>query len=328
MGNPRQDFHDSLLRVVGSAVPEGKPSLKSDLRKHLWNIIEHDEGASGRILNMLLFTIVLFSLFTLPAVFIPALSAYEPWIQGVEVITAVILSCEYLLRVFAAPERFRYIFSWQGLVDLFSALPFYVSLLLPQLFWRYTFALLRVVRIFKILHIRSSQDTEEEIRRKSLHFKLMKDEEIEKIAVKHPLFLLRGILLPLILGAASVCILLIGDFKPLVVGVSVFLAIFMGILFYNAWLDYYYDVIYITNFRVISQNKHLFGQNINQVEYRNITNIHPSESGIWSALFGFGEITIETAADEGIINDKNVRNHEEVVRYIEQKCHESGDAQK
>lgn len=60
-----------------------------------------------------------------------------------EIITVLIFTIEYLLRVFVADKKLKFIFSFYGLVDLIAILPFYIAVGLD----------LRSIRIFRLLRI-------------------------------------------------------------------------------------------------------------------------------------------------------------------------------
>lgn len=84
----------------------------------------------------------------------------------VDFITVVIFSIEYVLRVWTAdllyPEktpvraRFKFVFSFYGLIDLFTILPFFLPIILPQ--GAVAFRVLRVIRILRLFQINSSYD--------------------------------------------------------------------------------------------------------------------------------------------------------------------------
>ncbi len=75
-------------------------------------------------------------------------------LRNFEILVVVLFSIEYLLRVWASPDRLRYIFSAWGLVDLFSILPA-IALLNPQ--WQALRAL-RLVRLLKLFRTSRSLD--------------------------------------------------------------------------------------------------------------------------------------------------------------------------
>lgn len=61
-----------------------------------------------------------------------------------------IFTVEYLLRIYLAPNRKAYIFSFFGLVDLFSILPTYLNLIFHG---HQTTLIIRVLRLFRLFRI-------------------------------------------------------------------------------------------------------------------------------------------------------------------------------
>ncbi|MCR4674858.1 MAG: ion transporter [Lachnospiraceae bacterium] len=86
-------------------------------------------------------------------------------LSKVEMVTVIIFSIEYILRVWTAdylyPEegevksRIKYIFSFFGMVDLLSILPYFL-LILPS--GMVAFRILRVIRIFRLFKINAQYD--------------------------------------------------------------------------------------------------------------------------------------------------------------------------
>ena len=84
-----------------------------------------------------------------------------------ELISVVIFTCEYSLRIWAsgaqpsgakhsfAKGRLKYIFSFHGVIDLVAILPFYLQVLLPGLDLR-VLRILRLLRVFKLSHYSSA----------------------------------------------------------------------------------------------------------------------------------------------------------------------------
>lgn len=89
---------------------------------------------------------------------VPQLVRYHDFFYAVELITVLFFTIEYLLRVYAAPARREYIFSFFGLVDLLAILPTFIG------FTNLTFLksarvlrllrLLRMVRLAKLARLR------------------------------------------------------------------------------------------------------------------------------------------------------------------------------
>jgi voltage-gated potassium channel len=95
--------------------------------------------------------IVVASLITFSMETLPDLGARSrQWLSLLEVIAIALFTVEYALRIVAAENRLRFVFSFYGLIDLIAILPFYLSLSVDLLAIR-ALRLLRVFRILKLL---------------------------------------------------------------------------------------------------------------------------------------------------------------------------------
>ncbi|MDX1618802.1 MAG: ion transporter, partial [Balneolaceae bacterium] len=63
----------------------------------------------------------------------------------------VLFTIEYVFRIITVKRARGYIFSFYGLVDLFSILPTYISVLLPGSQYFLVIRILRVLRVFRVL---------------------------------------------------------------------------------------------------------------------------------------------------------------------------------
>ena len=61
----------------------------------------------------------------------------------IEVVCVVIFTIEYLLRIYVAEKKWRYIFSFYGIIDLLAILPFYLQ-------FAFDLRALRAFRVFRI----------------------------------------------------------------------------------------------------------------------------------------------------------------------------------
>lgn len=68
------------------------------------------------------------------------------------IITAL-FTIEYLLRLWVADKRARYVFSFFGLIDLFSILPLYLSLVIVGSHALAVIRVLRLLRVFRVLKL-------------------------------------------------------------------------------------------------------------------------------------------------------------------------------
>ena len=121
-------------------------SPREDFRTGLHEIVNSTEGLAGRIfdrvvVNLIILSILIFSFETLPNLPI----VLQPPFAFAEAILTVVFTLEYLLRIFVAPKRKQYIFSFYGLIDLLAVIPFYFSTGIDLLALR-AFRLLKLVR--------------------------------------------------------------------------------------------------------------------------------------------------------------------------------------
>lgn len=114
-------------------------------------IINDTDHLSGKIFALTIQALIIVSLITFSVATLPDLSANaQKTLYIIEVITVVIFTLEYILRIIMAEEKRRFIFSFYGLVDLAAILPFYISSGLDLRTVR-IFRLLRLMRILKLL---------------------------------------------------------------------------------------------------------------------------------------------------------------------------------
>ena len=93
--------------------------------------------------------------------------AYEIYFHAFDVVSVMIFSLEYVLRVWTYGVKYtkeeggawrgrkEYLFSFYGLIDFFGTLPFYLQLLFPGLDLRFL-RLFRLLRIFKLSRYNSA----------------------------------------------------------------------------------------------------------------------------------------------------------------------------
>ena len=116
------------------------------LRETITNI----ESKNGRRFDIFIQALIILSLIAFSIETLPDLVHGEKKIlHYFEIFCVVVFSGEYLLRLFFAKNKLKYIFSFYGLVDLVAVLPFYLALGVDLRSVR----ILRVFRIFRILKL-------------------------------------------------------------------------------------------------------------------------------------------------------------------------------
>jgi len=117
----------------------------------LKQIVEQRESGWGRGFDLSVQALIVFSLVTFSIETLPGLSEpVQRFLYYSEVVTVLLFTVEYLLRVAVADQRLAFMFSFFGLVDLMAILPFYISTGVDLRSIR-AIRLLRLFRTFKIL---------------------------------------------------------------------------------------------------------------------------------------------------------------------------------
>lgn len=99
------------------------------------------------VVAFFLVVLILFSAATVPLETLPDLSpAVIEFLHLAEWFVVAVFTVEYLMRLYAAEHRLRFIFSWYGLVDLLAILPFYLA-------FSYDFRILRLLRVFRLFRL-------------------------------------------------------------------------------------------------------------------------------------------------------------------------------
>lgn len=299
---------DTVLRMILS-----KQEKRQVHRQMLWDILHNGRGRAGALFQMTLITLILLSSALIPIEFIIRQGASHVAITTLEAVIVGLFTAEYALRLYASPKRLRYVFSFFGIIDLLSILPFYVNI-----FGSPFIRLIRLVRLFKLGQIEAAAEMANmDDMRKDMG--LVEGEIVEYVVSKSPITLIIGIIAPLFALTFGLGILFQGE-GVIAIATSVGLILFALVFLWKAWLDFSYDVIYVTNYRLIFQNQHLLGRSINQVNYSAITNVKPRYPNPLSYILRFGSIVIDTAAENpGQIAMHMIRRHEKAAQIIMQK---------
>lgn len=113
-------------------------------RVRLNSILNDPDTLSGRAFAIVIQLLIVVSLFGFSLQTLPHLTAEaRGWLRWLELITVIVFSVEYLLRLWAAENRWKFATSFFGIIDLLAVLPFYIA---PG-------ADLRSVRVFRLLRL-------------------------------------------------------------------------------------------------------------------------------------------------------------------------------
>lgn len=113
--------------------------------------IESSDTFYGKVLDLFIQGLIVLSMITFSLETLPTLSpAIRSILKLVEVFTVSVFTLEYLLRLFVADRKIRFMFSFYGVIDLLAILPFFISPAFDLRTLR-AFRLLRLFRAFKLV---------------------------------------------------------------------------------------------------------------------------------------------------------------------------------
>ncbi|XP_028398031.1 potassium voltage-gated channel protein Shal-like [Dendronephthya gigantea] len=150
---------ECIERVFEDKADEEEETDTSDLnaRERLWVAFQNPESSkiAGFMYYVTGFFIALSVLSTIVET-CPCKSdkncgtAYKKVFFGLESACVIVFTVEYLARLYAAPERFKFARDLLSIIDVVAILPFYIGLFMPDNSISGAFVTLRVFRIFRI----------------------------------------------------------------------------------------------------------------------------------------------------------------------------------
>lgn len=121
------------------------------MRAKLRKIVEDNTTLKGRIFDNVVQMLILISLLGYALETLPNNPLmFKKLLKVIEIISAIVFSIEYALRIYVAKRPFKYIFSFYGMIDFLAILPFYLSLSIDLRSLR-AFRIFRIFRAFKLI---------------------------------------------------------------------------------------------------------------------------------------------------------------------------------
>lgn len=118
--------------------------------KKLKIFIEQNDTKGGKYFDIFIQLLIILSILSFSVETIPDISQELKSILNIlEIVSVLIFTIEYLLRVFVSDSSIKFIFSFYGMVDLFAILPFYIASGIDLRSIR-IFRLFRLIRLFKL----------------------------------------------------------------------------------------------------------------------------------------------------------------------------------
>ena len=142
------------------------------MKKKIDQIVESRETKAGLYFDYVIQILILLSVLAFTIETIPTLEQSTIELLNVfEYICIIIFSIEYLIRLYIAEKKLKFIFSFYGIIDLLAILPFYLSFGIDLRSAR----MLRFLRLFRLIKLVRYNRA---IKRFSVAFKMIKEELI------------------------------------------------------------------------------------------------------------------------------------------------------
>ncbi len=126
----------------------------STLRAHVDDLLDGEGSPGARRIATLLYIFILISAATITVQSLPDLTVrLRAALFWLEVTLLIIFTAEYILRLWSAPEPWRYALSFWGMIDLLAILPA-LLFLFPDTQVLRTLRIMRVFRLLKLFRMR------------------------------------------------------------------------------------------------------------------------------------------------------------------------------
>lgn len=120
-------------------------------RTELRHIINDNTTRKGRIFDYCIQILIFGSLIAYALETLPNLEdSTRAILKQIEIISSILFSIEYILRIYVAKKPFKYIFSFYGIIDFLAILPFFLSTSIDLRSLR-AFRIFRIFRAFKLV---------------------------------------------------------------------------------------------------------------------------------------------------------------------------------
>ena len=121
------------------------------MREYIKSIVELNDNRLSRFFAFSIQVLIILSIVTFSIETIPDLKPQTRNIlQSIELVSVIVFTIEYVLRIYVANKKLKFIFSFFGIIDLLAILPFYLSFGIDLRSLR-ALRFVRLLRLFKLV---------------------------------------------------------------------------------------------------------------------------------------------------------------------------------
>lgn len=126
----------------------------SQYRKRLFDIIFETDTKTGKIFNISMLIVIIFSIVLVMLESVPSINQkHGDLLRLMEWGVTIIMTLEVILRTYATPKAHTYLFSFYGIIDIISILPTFLSLILIGTHSLLVIRAIRLLRVFRMLKL-------------------------------------------------------------------------------------------------------------------------------------------------------------------------------
>ncbi|MEQ9438671.1 MAG: ion transporter [Cyclobacteriaceae bacterium] len=123
-------------------------------RKKLYHIIFESDTPSGKAFDVALLVAILLSILLVMLESVQRINVqYGEWIKIGEWLFTFLFTVEYIIRIYCAPRRWKYVVSFYGIIDLISIIPTFLSIFIQGSQFALIIRALRLLRVFRVLKL-------------------------------------------------------------------------------------------------------------------------------------------------------------------------------
>lgn len=124
------------------------------IRRRIEGTIFRSDTTSGKAYDIVHVVVIISSVAMTMAASVSSLSRFfGGFFYGAEWLFTLMLTIDYMFRLYSVENRSRYTRSFSGTVDLVSFLPTYLSILVPGTQFLATVRFLRILRVFRVFNL-------------------------------------------------------------------------------------------------------------------------------------------------------------------------------
>ena len=128
---------------------------KSVLKSKIHNIIFTTNGKYAYLFDVWLLIFILLSCLGVVLESVPSIDkSYGGQLYFLEWFFTIVFTIEYSLRIYSAKKRWKYIFSWWGIIDVLAIIPTYLSTFYPPIGVLLDIRILRLIRVFRVFKLK------------------------------------------------------------------------------------------------------------------------------------------------------------------------------